>query len=423
MHAQQAARAFHERCALSAFVTGLAFDQGSLTRLTGIFPSPLNERVAKELQRRAITEVPGNLVDSRICLETLRALLSRFVRNPIYADMAWDLSSHRFDRYVAKRHLKDIQAVCAFEYTARYTFEEARRRGVATILALPSLDSQEFEHIKLREAARYPELQEKHEKYFAARFPARYARRRAEIKLADVIVANSEVTRLSHIRAGTDPAKIVAVPLASPAAIEVVSKRESDLNGPLRVVWAGNVSIGKGAHYFIDAWRTLNMQNRARACVYGSIALPDRILRPTPEGIDFKGSVPRQDLLRVFETADVLVFPTLSDGFGMVVTEAFSRGLPVITTDKAGASALVEQGRNGLIIPAADAAALAEALRWCLDNRGALYQMRFDALATARRWQWIDYRRALIAKITDGLRRAGYATDFGPDTSLPAMSS
>jgi glycosyltransferase involved in cell wall biosynthesis len=99
----------------------------------------------------------------------------------------------------------------------------------------------------------------------------------------------------------------------------------------------------------------------------------------------------------------------------MVVTEAFSRGLPVITTDKAGASDLIEHGWNGLIIPAADSAALVDALRWCLDNREALYQMRFHALETARRWQWLDYRRMLIAKITEGLGRAGYAAAFGPE--------
>ena len=153
----------------------------------------------------------------------------------------------------------------------------------------------------------------------------------------------------------------------------------------------------------------------ARAQVYGSIGLPERVLRPVPEGLELMGSVPQVDLFAAFERADVLVFPTLADGFGLVVTEAFSRGLPVITTDKAGASDLVEHGRNGLIIPAADSAALAEALRWCLDNRKALYQMRFHALETARRWQWPDYRRLLIAKITEGLRRAGYAAEFGPE--------
>ena len=127
------------------------------------------------------------------------------------------------------------------------------------------------------------------------------------------------------------------------------------------------------------------------------------------------GSVPKEDLFAAFERADVLVFPTLADGFGMVVTEAFSRGLPVITTDKAGASDLVVHKWNGFIIPAADSNAITETLQWCLDNREALYEMRFAALQTARQWQWPDYRRKLISKITEGLRRSGYDPYFGSE--------
>jgi glycosyltransferase involved in cell wall biosynthesis len=181
----------------------------------------------------------------------------------------------------------------------------------------------------------------------------------------------------------------------------------------LSVVWAGNFTIGKGAHYFLDAWRALAAVRTIRARVYGGIGLPEWVLKPTLPGLALMGSVPQVDLFSAFERADVLVFPTLADGFGMVVTEAFSRGLPAITTDKAGASDLVKHGQNGLIVPAADAAALIEALQWCLDNRKTLYQMRFHALETARRWQWSDYRRLLIAKLAEGVRRAGYTRELG----------
>jgi glycosyltransferase involved in cell wall biosynthesis len=415
MDAQQAARAFHERGALAAFVTGLVFNETSVTRLSAHLPKHLKERITKELERRAITQVPPGMIVSYPWFEALRTALSRIARNPVYADMAWDVSSHRFDRNVARRHLDSVQAVHAFEYTARFTFEQARRRGIATILAMPSIDSKEFDEIKAREESRFPELKTRHDRYFANRFAMRYQRRRVEIALADLIVANSEVTKKSHIRGGADPAKIAVVPLAAPRPIDAIVKPSTDLSRPLAIVWASNVSLRKGAHYFLEAWRVLRAGKHARASIYGSILVPERTLSPIPKGIEMMGSVPQRDLFSAFERADVLVFPTLADGFGLVITEAFSRGLPVITTDKAGGSDLIEHGRNGLIIPAADSAALADALRWCLDNREALYQMRFHALETARRWQWRDYRRMLIAKIAEGLGRAGYAAAFGPE--------
>ena len=204
MDAQQAARAFHERGALAAFVTGLAFHERSILRLGDY----LGGRVTKELRRRAITQIPPDMVVSYPWLDALRTALSRCVKNPIYADMAWDALSHRFDHTVGQRHLDGIQAVYAFEYTAKYTFEQAERRGIAKILALPSTDSKEFEDIKNREESRFPELRSRQHRYFAERFARRYERRCTEIALADVIVANSEVTRRSHIRAGADPEKI-----------------------------------------------------------------------------------------------------------------------------------------------------------------------------------------------------------------------
>src|SRR5262249_48370951 len=130
------------------------------------------------------------------------------------------------------------------------------------------------------------------------------------------------------------------------------------------------------------------------------------------DGITFHGSVARPVLFAAYKAADVLVFPTLSDGFGMVVTEAMAHGLPVITTDQAGAADLISPD-NGRIVPAADARALADALQWCLDNRGHPHSLRFYALETARRRQWSDFRRDLIWALDKGLRRAGYSPAFG----------
>ena len=415
--ARQAALAFHERGQLAAFVTALVLHDNNIVKRFGevCLPATFNQRLAREFRRRAVTEIPAERVISYPWLDGLRTILSRYSGNPVLADIAWDAMSGSFDRTVARRHLRGAQLVYAFEYTARHTFERAKAEGMARVLAMPSLDSAQFEAIKSAEVSRFPELLTRHQGYFERRFPARYERRRAEIALADLVVANSELTRRSHVRAGADPNKIVSVPLAAPPPIAAVEPSSLAKDDALSVVWAGTVSVGKGAHYFVEAWRALRAGNRARARVYGKINLPERVLRPLPEGLELVGHVPQKELLTAFAQADVLAFPTLSDGFGSVVLEAFSCGLPVITTRSAGASEFITHGLNGLVIPAADARALTDALRWCLDNRDALYRMRFAALDTARRWQWPDYRRMLIAKITEGLGSAGHVVDFGPE--------
>jgi len=280
--------------------------------------------------------------------------------------------------------------------------------GIAAvrILDFPSLNSRQFETLQREQKARFPELATLNDAYFARKFEARQARRDGEMALADVIITNSSLTRRSHIDGGADPGKTFAVPYGAPANLAAEADLQSRPNLPLQAIWAGTFSVRKGAHLMLDAWRRLDPGKAARLDVYGAMGLPPSLLENAPNGTRFRGSVPQAELLAAFDTSDVLVFPTLSDGFGMVVTEAFSRGLPVITTDQAGAADLVEHGRNGLIIPAGDVDALADALRWCLDNRNRLAEMRHAALDTARKWQWSDYRQALREAVATGLARA-----------------
>lgn len=405
-HAQQAALALHEASELDAYVTSFVYrEQGKMARLlrSGAFPGSV--RLLRQLRRRAITELPDEKVCGYPFWELMRSVADRAGAGAITVDRIWDRMSQSFDRTVARRHVPGASAIHAFEYTALESFRSAAQQGVLRVLHLPSLDSRWTETVRQRETLAWPEIARSEDPYFESRFSRRYERRLEEISLADVIVANSSLTARSHVAAGADPAKVRVVPLGCPAPSQRGDARVPDMNRPLAVLWAGAFKPGKGAHYFLAAWRQLAPRGNARAVVYGQVDMPQRALAPAPDAIEFRASVPQQELLAAFEHADVLVFPTLADGFGMVVSEALSRGLPVIVTRQAGASDLIEHGKTGLVIPAADAPALKDALQWCLDNRAALAGMRGAALATARAHQWSDYRARLRQAV--GLVAAG----------------
>jgi glycosyltransferase involved in cell wall biosynthesis len=412
MFAQQVARAFLDHHSLKCFATTFAFRSDSLlSRSLTAVPVASIRRLRDDLERRRISEVPREFLSTQPFWEIVRSVLARAGASPPVVDRVWDLMAHRFTRRVARDLVPACEAIYAYEYTALEAFERAKTEGVARVLDLPSLSSREFESVQRREKEEFPELSTAHDEYFRGKFERRQARRDREIALADVIVTNSSLTAQSHVDNGADRSKIVTVPLAAPPPIGGIDRR-SEPAGPLRVIWAGPFSIGKGAHYFLEAWRQFASSPHVAAEVFGAITIPDRLLRQVPSGIEFLGSRPQPELFAAFRQADVLIFPTLSDGFGMVVTEAFANGLPVITTERAGAADLVEHGKNGLIIRAGDSRAIADALQWCLDNRERLSDMRFAALETARRWQWPDYRRALISAVGAALQRAGYRPRF-----------
>jgi glycosyltransferase involved in cell wall biosynthesis len=77
----------------------------------------------------------------------------------------------------------------------------------------------------------------------------------------------------------------------------------------------------------------------------------------------FLGAIDRDELSRVYAGADVLVLPSLSEPWGMVLNEGATAGLALVATDACGgAFDLIEEGRNGFRVPAGDTAALHDAL-------------------------------------------------------------
>jgi glycosyltransferase involved in cell wall biosynthesis len=111
------------------------------------------------------------------------------------------------------------------------------------------------------------------------------------------------------------------------------------------------------------------------------------------ERVRFLGTRTGQELERAYAAADLLVLASRAETYGMVVTEALARGLPVVATDVGGVSEALGHGadgtRPGLLVPPGDPAALATALRsWLGDAglRGRLRRAARERRASLRDW-------------------------------------
>ncbi|MEX2044700.1 MAG: glycosyltransferase family 4 protein, partial [Opitutus sp.] len=396
-----AARCLHEIGQLERFVTAVTDAPASLRQRLACGLGRLAGRdLAARFHRRSVTEVPSDRVDSLPWRELLRLVVGAIDRDKRATDFFWERSERGFDRAVAKRLHAGLTGVYGYEFGALETFTRARQLGLRVAYDVPAPEPEFVHGLLASEMDRFPELRTAYHRHTARHEAGRTARRRAEWHAADVVIAASTFTRRSFDAAGLDVSKVRIVPYGAPPPVA----RDAALTGhesgrPPTFIWAGTFSIRKGAHHVIEAWRTSGLGRHARLQVYGAVTLPERVLHPLPDGITLYGSVPRNELMEHYRMADALLFPTLCDGFGMVVTEAWSRGVPVITTDRAGAADLLKPNRNGLLIRAGDPAAIGEAVRWCLDHRGELGAMREPALASAAAWQWSDYRRELAAAL------------------------
>ncbi|MEI6352235.1 MAG: glycosyltransferase family 4 protein [Verrucomicrobiota bacterium] len=165
---------------------------------------------------------------------------------------------------------------------------------------------------------------------------------------------------------------------------------------PLRVLWIGNVALGKGIQYLVEAARLL-ADEPVEFLVGGSHYISAAAVSAAPKSIRWLGQIPRSQTAELYRSCDVFVFPTLSDGFGITQLEAMARGLPVITTPNCGR--VVEEGKTGFIVPARDPQALAGAILRFIRDPELAARMAPDCPETVREFSVDAYSRRLLAII------------------------
>jgi len=154
------------------------------------------------------------------------------------------------------------------------------------------------------------------------------------------------------------------------SAREQAALRRKELGLPPRYfLCAGRVILEKGVFHLLEAYTQLQAELRAEVGLVfvgegtAKAELMRNAAKVNPGTVVFPGFAQRDQLAAFYALAEVLVFPTLSDPWGLVVNEAMACGLPIIATDVAGCTAdLVHGHENGYVIPAANVGKLAEAM-------------------------------------------------------------
>ena len=111
--------------------------------------------------------------------------------------------------------------------------------------------------------------------------------------------------------------------------------------------------------------------------------------------IKVKINLNHSDLVKEFHSNDVLIFPSLVEGFGQVILEAMSSGLPVICTPNTAGRDLFFTGDEGIIVPIRSIDALAEKIEWCLLNKETLADMGRAAAKTSGNFTWEIFRKKI----------------------------
>lgn len=385
-----AARSFLDVGWLLEFHTCVCWNSSS--PLARLLPAAL----AAQLNRRSFSDLPPHLQHSHPWRELLRLAgverhlpwLGRHERGPLSIDAMY----RSFDRHVAARlpRLPSLQAVYAYEDGALSTFQAAERLGLRRIYDLPIGYWRSAQRIFQEERDLQPEWAGTLTGLADSR--AKLERKDQELQLADLVVVPSEFVRSTLVENGATAAPIAVVPFGSPQPLTETPKPRSA--GPLRVLYVGSLGQRKGLSYALDAVDSMGSQ----ICLTLIGKVTSQQCRPLMEALErhhWIKSLPHPQVLDQMRQHDVLLFPTLFDGFGLVITEALSQGLPVITTINSGAPECIRDGVEGFIVPIRNSQAIAERLQQLADDRDQLAAMREACLHRAAELCWAGYEQGL----------------------------
>jgi len=205
-----------------------------------------------------------------------------------------------------------------------------------------------------------------------------------EYQLADKILVPSSYTYESFLENGISRDKLEILRLDAnftPLAPRVRSERR---NGDFVVGSIGGNIIRKGFLYLLRAWKKIALKD-AKLIIKTSQSEIDKIpfiskLIEEDPTIEVAGYF--ENIERFYDQCDVFCLPSIDDGFGMVVLEAFACGLPVITTTHVGASDFVREGENGFRVPIRDEDGLAECLQRYYEDPRLVHQMSKEAISS-----------------------------------------
>ncbi len=387
-HSYMVALAIQEMCRLEKFITSFfykntKFPYHVLSKIRMI-DNLFKKRCFDLLNQDNICNIPYY----EICEQVCRVLLgnSNITNKFIY----W--RDRAFDQHVSLFQIGNGAKLFIGYPNASYnSFKKVKRWGGQCILDLPIGYYKEAESILEEEKQLHPDFADS---ITYSNFDEIYKRRvDQELAIADRIVIPSQFVNNTLTKHGFNENKLKVIPYGSYfEPIDQSFIKESRPDQPIRIIYAGQLSQRKGIKYLLDAAKELKkMDIRFELTLVGKIYGSGSALKSYEGLYRYVPFLERDKLKNLLCNSDIFVFPSLFEGSGLVILEALSNGLPVITTTNSGADAIIEN-ENGFIVPIRDAQKIVEKILLLYNNRTLLNRMKVNSIKSSYIYSWNNYR-------------------------------
>lgn len=226
--------------------------------------------------------------------------------------------------------------------------------------------------------------------------PMRFLYKKAAIlayKNADQVVAVSNSIARVALDCGAIVSSVSVVHNGVEQPEMELKEKAARIHGSaLKLIFVGRLAPEKGVSYLLEAMTRFNAEE-VSLTIIGHGPLFYMLKEQAHElnissQVDFIGHISHDKLGAYYANADILVLPSLSEAFGLVILEAQSYGVPVIATRVGGIPDLVIDGRNGFLVEPRDSSDLAVAIEKFLNNSVNLCEMRREGIKNSNSFTW-----------------------------------
>jgi glycosyltransferase involved in cell wall biosynthesis len=363
----------------------------------------LRRTLERQLSRRSFPGIPLELVRSLARLpQTMYTVALRMPRAHSLASWLLYDSKKRFDRAVSKAiSAERLDAIVALNFSASATFQALHE--VDALRVLNFIDSHpRYQNRYLRELCG---LRDPHRELV---FPEAIGRVENELELAELILVPSSFVARQLEAVGIPPEKVVTEPYGVDlSAFQPASDGERpSRTSSRRCLFVGQISYRKGVGVLLEAARRLR-DRPVEFQLVGPMVSPE-VVRRMPENVHWRGARVQEGITEVMRQVDFFILPSVEDAFGLVTLEAMASGLPVIVTGHVGASELVSNRKEGLIVPPGDVPALTGAIDELLENEDLRISMgRAARVRVEQGCSWKEYSERVLGRIEERASRRG----------------
>jgi glycosyltransferase involved in cell wall biosynthesis len=367
---------------IAVFQGQLLFKLGSNPKLKDLKRRSLDKTWQPHTQSNSFFEF-GRLLASKLHLE----YLVKHEKGFFCIDKVYQKHDKWVANSLAKAKKEGITGVYAYEDGALATFTKAKQLGLHCIYDLPIGYWKSARLLMQDEFDINPDWSSTLTGFNDS--PDKLNKKDQELALSDIIFVASSFTKKTLEEYSGNLPEIKVIPYGFP---EVKQKKEYQplVNRKLKVLFIGGLSQRKGLSYLFDAVE--GMQNEVELTIVGHKAVANcDVLNLALEKHKWIPSLSHDEVLACMREHDVFVFPSLFEGFGLVITEAMSQGVPVITTDRTAGPDIINDGEDGWIVPAGSSVEIKDVFTSILEKPELLEQFGLAAQQKAQTRPWSVY--------------------------------